>query len=102
MEEQSRKPRKVREEEDEQEIWSWGAGTDGQLGTGRLEDDHLPQLLHLPSLSSLGPISLLACGGAHVIALTAGTTSLHSSVLFFQDNLTQTHRHRHRHTHIYV
>ncbi|XP_021893098.1 ultraviolet-B receptor UVR8 isoform X2 [Carica papaya] len=72
MEEQSRKPRKVREEEDEQEIWSWGAGTDGQLGTGRLEDDHLPQLLHLPSLSSLGPISLLACGGAHVIALTAG------------------------------
>ncbi|XP_059447444.1 ultraviolet-B receptor UVR8-like isoform X2 [Corylus avellana] len=67
------------EEEDEeeerqevQEIWSWGAGTEGQLGTGRLEDEHLPQLLHLPSMASAGPISLLSCGGAHVIALTSG------------------------------
>lgn len=62
------------EEEESQEIWSWGAGTDGQLGTGRLQDELLPQLLSLPSLSSAGPISLLACGGAHVIALTSGTT----------------------------
>ncbi|PON67481.1 Regulator of chromosome condensation 1/beta-lactamase-inhibitor protein II [Parasponia andersonii] len=64
-----------RQEEDEevkQEIWSWGAGTDGQLGTGRPQDELLPQLLGLPSLSSSGPISLLACGGAHVIALTSG------------------------------
>jgi alpha-tubulin suppressor-like RCC1 family protein len=69
---------KEEEEEEErqevQEIWSWGAGTEGQLGTGRLEDDHLPQLLHLPSLASAGPISLLSCGGAHVIALTSGVT----------------------------
>ncbi|XP_010532866.1 PREDICTED: ultraviolet-B receptor UVR8 [Tarenaya hassleriana] len=57
---------------EEEEIWSWGAGTDGQLGTWRLEDEHLPQLLRLPSLTSLGPISMLACGGAHVIALTSG------------------------------
>ncbi|XP_062160623.1 ultraviolet-B receptor UVR8 isoform X1 [Alnus glutinosa] len=55
-----------------QEIWSWGAGTEGQLGTGSLEDEHLPQLLHLPSLASAGPISLLTCGSAHVIALTSG------------------------------
>ncbi|XP_010652539.1 ultraviolet-B receptor UVR8 isoform X2 [Vitis vinifera] len=54
----------------EVEIWSWGAGTDGQLGTTRLEDEHLPQLLDLPRFSSAGPISLLACGGAHVLALT--------------------------------
>lgn len=60
------------EEEEEQELWSWGAGTDGQLGTGRVQDELLPQLLHLPSLSSVGPISLLACGGAHVLALTSG------------------------------
>ncbi|ONI30686.1 hypothetical protein PRUPE_1G267000 [Prunus persica] len=64
------------EEEDEegreQEIWSWGAGTDGQLGTGKLQDELLPQLLHLTSLSSAGPISFLACGGAHVLALTSG------------------------------
>lgn len=56
------------------EIWSWGAGTEGQLGTGRLQDEHSPQLLIdlFNSLSSFGSISLLACGGAHVIALTSG------------------------------
>ncbi|CAH9115277.1 unnamed protein product [Cuscuta europaea] len=58
------------EEELEEEIWSWGAGTEGQLGTGRLLDEHHPQFLR--SLSSLGPVSLLACGGAHVIALISG------------------------------
>ncbi|XP_057448340.1 ultraviolet-B receptor UVR8 isoform X2 [Lotus japonicus] len=52
----------------EQRIWSWGAGTEGQLGTGKLQDEHHPQLLHQPSLSS---ISSLACGGAHVVALTS-------------------------------
>jgi hypothetical protein len=65
-----------------QEIWSWGAGTEGQLGTGRLEDEHLPQLLHLPSLASAGPISLLTCGSAHVIALTSGATPLSFSLCF--------------------
>ncbi|KAI4328375.1 hypothetical protein L6164_020732 [Bauhinia variegata] len=54
-----------------QRIWSWGAGTDGQLGTGRLEDEHFPQLLHHSSLSTVPPISSLACGGAHVIASTS-------------------------------
>ncbi|KAJ8441301.1 hypothetical protein Cgig2_024813 [Carnegiea gigantea] len=55
------------------EIWSWGAGTEGQLGTGRLQDEHPPQFLIglSNSLSSFGSISLLACGGAHVIALTS-------------------------------
>ncbi|XP_062084477.1 ultraviolet-B receptor UVR8 isoform X2 [Humulus lupulus] len=61
-----------RQEEEKQEIWSWGAGTDGQLGTGSLQDELSPQLLKLPSLFSAGPISQLACGGAHVVALTSG------------------------------
>lgn len=52
---------------EEKEVWSWGAGTEGQLGTGKLQDEHIPQ--RLPILSSL---SLLSCGGAHVIALTPG------------------------------
>ncbi|CAN0925853.1 Ultraviolet-B receptor UVR8 [Linum grandiflorum] len=60
------------EDERSEEIWSWGAGTDGQLGTGKLEDELLPQLLRLPSLAAAGPISMLACGGAHVVALTTG------------------------------
>lgn len=60
------------EDDVEQEIWSWGAGTDAQLGTGRLEDDNLPQLLRTPTLSSAPAIRSLSCGGAHVIALTAG------------------------------
>ncbi|CDP00277.1 unnamed protein product [Coffea canephora] len=68
---------KEEEEEEEvlvqqqQEVWSWGAGTEGQLGTGKLQDEHNPQLLN--SLSSFaGPIPFLSCGGAHVIALTPG------------------------------
>ncbi|CAI0379483.1 unnamed protein product [Linum tenue] len=70
MEEGSRRE----EPQKEEEIWSWGAGTDGQLGTGKLKDELLPQLLHLPSLaaSAAGSISMLACGGAHVVALTSG------------------------------
>ncbi|XP_020224034.1 ultraviolet-B receptor UVR8 isoform X1 [Cajanus cajan] len=55
-------------DESEQRVWSWGAGTEGQLGTKILQDENFPQLLHQPSLSS---VSSLACGGAHVIALTS-------------------------------
>ncbi|KAM7251300.1 hypothetical protein ACFE04_023183 [Oxalis oulophora] len=65
------KPNEEEDEHKQQQIWSWGAGTDGQLATGRLEDDHLPQLLHhFPS--PLSSVNMLACGGAHVIALTSG------------------------------
>ncbi|KAK9119442.1 hypothetical protein Scep_017535 [Stephania cephalantha] len=46
-------------------MWCWGAGTDGQLALANPQDQHLPQ-----PLPSLPPISQLACGGAHVIALT--------------------------------
>ena len=72
------------EEEKVQKIWSWGAGTEGQLGTGRLEDEHLPQLLlhHSSLLSCSDPISQLACGGAHVIALTSGRYQLPSTSSF--------------------
>ncbi|KAD0553099.1 hypothetical protein E3N88_44084 [Mikania micrantha] len=62
---------RVKDTQEKQELWSWGAGTEGQLGTGKLQDEHLPQLIHiLPSLS------LLSCGGAHVIALTHGMHTL--------------------------
>ena len=86
MEQQNDNEEKQEKEEEEEEqqqqqvqkIWSWGAGTEGQLGTGRLEDEHLPQLLlHLSSLLPCSdPISQLACGGAHVIALTSGRYQL--------------------------
>lgn len=64
----------------QQELWSWGAGTEGQLGTGNLKDELTPQLLiNLSnSLSSFAPISILSCGGAHVIALTSGTRKIQS------------------------
>lgn len=58
----------VKSEEKVERLWSWGAGTDGQLGTGRLQDEQIPQQLSL----SLPSVSSLACGGAHVIALTSG------------------------------
>jgi len=66
--EESEKTEK-KDEKREQVVWSWGAGTEGQLGTKIVKDELFPQLLHQPSLSS---ISSLACGGAHVIALTSG------------------------------
>ncbi|KAL9328129.1 hypothetical protein ACSQ67_003132 [Phaseolus vulgaris] len=56
------------DEKSEKVVWSWGAGTEGQLGTKSVQDEVFPQLLHQPSLPS---ISSLACGGAHVIALTS-------------------------------
>ncbi|XP_027914148.1 ultraviolet-B receptor UVR8 isoform X2 [Vigna unguiculata] len=65
--EESEKTEK-KDEKREQVVWSWGAGTEGQLGTKIVKDELFPQLLHQPSLSS---ISSLACGGAHVIALTS-------------------------------
>lgn len=67
MEEQEPEPEP--EQEQKHEVWSWGAGTDGQLATGRQEDEWLPQLVE--SLSSL-QISTIACGGAHALALLRG------------------------------
>ncbi|XP_077245339.1 regulator of chromosome condensation (RCC1) family protein [Tasmannia lanceolata] len=58
------------EREEEELLWSWGAGSEGQLGRGRVEDEHLPQLVFLP-LPHLS-ISQISCGGAHTIALTSG------------------------------
>ncbi|EHA8591833.1 putative ultraviolet-B receptor UVR8 [Cocos nucifera] len=60
--------------DEEVRAWSWGAASDGQLGTGTLEDQLLPQpLLNFPPLSSSAAgrrIAQIACGGAHSIALT--------------------------------
>ncbi|KAK3026649.1 hypothetical protein RJ639_040676 [Escallonia herrerae] len=63
---------RANEEVHEQEVWSWGAGTEGQLGTGYPQDHHLPQLLPSLSYATTEPISFLSCGGAHTIALTPG------------------------------
>ncbi|XP_058105993.1 ultraviolet-B receptor UVR8 isoform X4 [Magnolia sinica] len=64
------------EEEEEERVWSWGAGTDGQLGTGSANDHHLPQQLPLSPSSAARPISHIACGGAHAIALLQDTGCL--------------------------
>lgn len=66
----------LHEDDEQQEVWSWGAGTDGQLATGRLQDEHSPQLIR--SLSAYGPLVSLSCGGAHVVALSSGTLFRHS------------------------
>jgi alpha-tubulin suppressor-like RCC1 family protein len=66
----SSKAKDTKEEHEEAEEiwgWSWGAGTDGQLGTGSFQDEHLPRPLRFSSPFS---ISRLACGGAHSVALT--------------------------------
>ncbi|TVU34902.1 hypothetical protein EJB05_16758 [Eragrostis curvula] len=58
------------EEESSDWAWSWGAGTDGQLGNGGFQDYHLPQVLLLPPRCR-GRVSFVAGGGAHAIALTS-------------------------------
>ncbi|ONM37400.1 Regulator of chromosome condensation (RCC1) family protein [Zea mays] len=62
-----------REPEEEAPVewtWSWGAGTDGQLGNGGFDDHHLPQPLLLPTRCR-SRVSFVAGGGAHAIALTS-------------------------------
>ncbi|RYR09569.1 hypothetical protein Ahy_B05g077936 [Arachis hypogaea] len=56
--------------EEEERVWSWGAGTEGQLGNCSLEDEVSPQLIRQPPLS-VSNVSSLACGAAHVIAITS-------------------------------
>ncbi|KAM0925808.1 hypothetical protein ACQ4PT_003963 [Festuca glaucescens] len=58
------------EEYEETWAWTWGAGTDGQLGNGGFQDHHLPQPLLLPP-PCRGRVSFVAGGGAHAIALTS-------------------------------
>lgn len=53
------------------QIWSWGAGTDGQLGTRTLEDRFIPQPVTMIQQSI--SICRIACGGAHSIALTGNS-----------------------------
>ncbi|KAJ7564508.1 hypothetical protein O6H91_02G020300 [Diphasiastrum complanatum] len=54
-------------DEKEVRVWSWGAGTYGQLAVGSVHDALLPQ--PVPTLGHHG-VSLIACGGAHAAAIT--------------------------------
>lgn len=47
-------------------MYSWGAGTNGQLGTGRLQDAVAPE----PVLWDQEAPFAIACGGNHVLAIT--------------------------------
>lgn len=49
------------------EVWSWGAGTHGQLACGTLIDALTPQ--RVEALSDAALIVDIACGGAHGIAV---------------------------------
>lgn len=51
-----------------EEVWSWGAGTHGQLACGTLVDALTPQRVDALSGASQ-PILAIACGGAHAIAV---------------------------------
>ncbi|KAI4342141.1 hypothetical protein MLD38_026797 [Melastoma candidum] len=45
--------------EEEQEIWSWGAGTEGQLGTESEKDELVPRLVSCLSSVSVSALSWL-------------------------------------------
>ncbi|KAG0590970.1 hypothetical protein KC19_1G139700 [Ceratodon purpureus] len=49
------------------EVWSWGAGTHGQLACGTLVDALSPQ--RVEALCHAAPIVDMACGGAHVVVV---------------------------------
>lgn len=51
----------------EREVWSWGAGTHGQLACGTLVDALSPQ--RVEALSHAAPIVDMACGGAQGVAV---------------------------------
>ncbi|KAL3631116.1 hypothetical protein CASFOL_024100 [Castilleja foliolosa] len=69
--EQEQKTVDENDEDPNHETWSWGAGTDGQLATGMLQDEHNPQLLRSVSFVA-PPITSLSCGGGHAIAIISG------------------------------
>eukprot|EP00605_Chrysophyceae_sp_TOSAG23-4_P002425 GSChrysophyteH1.ASY1.ANO1.2684.1 assembled CDS len=48
------------------QVWSWGAGECGQLGTGRCTSRELPAQVHLVPI----PTADIACGSGHAIAVT--------------------------------
>lgn len=53
------------------EVWSWGAGESGQLGTGRVTMRDKPEIC-IPSTITEEKFVDVACGYGHVLALTEG------------------------------
>eukprot|EP00898_Chlorokybus_atmophyticus_P004579 jgi/Chlat1/5121/Chrsp33S05026 len=72
--ESSMAEKEAQEQEQEQEkhvrmlgsVWSWGAGTSGQLGNGRLEDADTPT--EVDALRNKRVVHI-ACGGSHAAAV---------------------------------
>lgn len=54
-------------------MYSWGAGSNGQLGTGQLQDAAVPQPVVYPSQKTPNAV---ACGGNHVVALGGKRSSV--------------------------
>ena len=50
------------------EVWSWGAGDCGQLGTGRCTNKEVPSIVTMPCACKMVEV---ACGAAHVVAVSA-------------------------------
>ena len=46
-------------------IWSWGAGTCGQLGTGVAADSTVPV-----QATALVTLQQVSCGGNHIVAVS--------------------------------
>ena len=50
-------------------IWAWGMGASGQLGDGSTADATTPTAVDMPAGT---PVTQVAAGGAHTLALTSG------------------------------
>ncbi len=58
-------------------IYAWGAGSHGQLGSSRMDDKPLPELLW----RGLESMPFIACGGSHAAVIVDGVYQQHEYLL---------------------
>lgn len=55
------------------EVFAWGVGRSGRLGTGKQENEFSPATIQLPTLSKEQSITHIACGWSHSIVVAANS-----------------------------
>ena len=51
-------------------VWTWGSGSEGQLGQGHFSDMLEPARVGFDKAFDACPVVVVACGGAHTLAVT--------------------------------
>lgn len=61
---------------EESKVYAWGANANGQLGIGRLDDQHRPVMIEELKRFGVKDVSSLACGARHSLVVTNQGTNL--------------------------